>query len=142
MKRTKLKKKSKAKISTIQNKLWQLCKAITRLKYPNVCYTCSAMGLSGSNFQTGHVPWPKASLGAYLKYDLRTLRVQCYNCNINQGGMGAEAYVRMLKEIGQEEMEKLQKDRQVIVKSYEHYLSLIPKYEEILMDLNNKKFNG
>lgn len=131
LKRSKLKKKSKAKISTIQNKLWDIIKQIVRKKYPNTCYTCSRQGLSGSNWQTGHL-WSKASLGAYLKYDLRVLRPQCYNCNINKGGAGADYYARMLEEIGQEEMEKLQKDRQVTVNAYDHYLKLIEEYTKIL----------
>ena len=135
LKRTKLKKKSKAKISTLQNKLWNLCKKITRLKYGNSCYTCPQKNLIGSNWQTGHVPWAKASLGAYLKNDLRLLRPQCYNCNINLGGMGAEAYKKMLKEIGNEGMRKLEKERQITVNAYSHYSSLIPQYEEILKEL-------
>ena len=131
LKRSKLKKKSKAKISTIQNKIWELCKQIIRKKYGNSCYTCYQNGLSGANWQTGHM-WSKASLGAYLKYDLRVLRPQCYNCNINRGGMGADFYSKMLKEIGQEEMEKLQKDRQVTVNAYDHYLKLIEEYSKLI----------
>lgn len=131
MKRTPLKKKSKQKISTIQNKLWDLCKEIIRKRYKNLCYTCTAVDLQGSNWHTGHL-WSKASLGAYMKYDLRVLRPQCYNCNINRGGMGADFYKRMLEEIGPEAMEKLQKDRQVTVNAYDHYLKLIEEYKKIL----------
>jgi len=134
MKRTKLKKKSKQKISVIQRKLWELCKQIIRKKYGNVCYTCYQSPLIGSNWHTGHM-LSKASLGAYLKYDLRILRPQCYNCNINQGGRGADFYRRMLKEIGQEKMEQLEKDRQILVKSYDHYIMLINQYENILKNL-------
>lgn len=135
MKRTALKKKSKAKISTIQNKLWELCKRITRLKYSNTCYTCGTGNLSGANWQTGHM-LAKASVGAYMKYDLRILRPQCYNCNINHGGRGADFYAKMLREIGEEKMAELQKDRQVTVKSsFDHYSALIPKYKEILDEL-------
>ena len=131
----KLAKHGKQKISVIQRKIWELCKNIIRLKYGNTCYTCCKMGLSGGNWQTGHM-WAKASVGAYLKYDLRILRPQCYHCNINLGGRGADFYVLMLKEIGQEKMDELQRDRQVLVKAYDHDLSLIPKYEKILQDLS------
>ena len=134
LKRTALKKKSKAKISTTQNKLWELCKQIIRKKYGNTCYTCHAGTLSGSNWHTGHM-WSKASLGAFLKYDLRVLRPQCYNCNINRGGMGADFYAKMLKEIGQEAMERLEKDRQVTVNAYDHYIKLIAEYTEILNNI-------
>jgi len=131
LKRSKLKKKSKAKISTIQNKLWEIIKQIVRKKYPNVCYTCGQTGLQGSNQQTGHM-WAKASVGAYLKYDLRILRQQCSTCNLYHGGRGADFYAKMLREIGQEEMEKLQKDRQVTVVAYDHYVKLIEEYSKLL----------
>lgn len=145
MKRCKLRKQGlrrlgKQKISIVQRKLWKLCKEITRKKYGNTCYTCHQMGLSGVNWHTGHL-WAKASLGAYLKYDLRVLRPQCYNCNINRGGMGADFYQRMLIEIGEEKMAQLQRDRQVIVNAMDHYQKLISEYEKILQQYeeNNKR---
>ena len=135
-----LKKKSKQKISTIQIKLWNLCKEITRKRYPHLCYTCGATGLSGSNLQTGHL-WAKASLGAALKYDLRVLRLQCARCNLFLGGMGAEFYTKMLAEIGEEKMAQLQKDRQVEVRAYEHYEKLISDYQKILENFGANKIN-
>ena len=137
MKRTKLKtktclkKKSKQKISVIQRHLWELCKQVTRKNHGNTCYTCPATGLIGSNWHTGHL-FPKASVGAFLKYDLRILRPQCYNCNINLGGRGADFYLKLLSEIGEEKMAQLQKDRQVIVKAEEHYLKLIDEYQKLV----------
>lgn len=134
MKKSKLKKKSKASISLIQRKIWQLCKEITRKRYGNSCYTCFRTGLVGSNWHTGHL-WPKASLGAFMKYDLRVLRSQCYHCNINLGGNGAVYYVHVLKEIGPEAMAKLESDRQVMVKAYDHYLKTLVDYQQIAKDL-------
>jgi hypothetical protein len=138
MKKSPLRKKGKTKISAIQRKIWELCKQIIRKKYPNSCYTCGRTGLSGSNHHTGHL-WAKAALGSYLKYDLRVLRPQCYNCNINRGGMGADFYKRMLNEIGKEEMEKLERDRQVIVNAYKHYIKILKEYERIYAELNSLK---
>lgn len=129
MKRTPLKKKSKQKISTLQVKLWEECKRIIRARYPNTCYTCGKSGLSGSNWHTGHL-WPKASLGAFLKYDLRVLRPQCYNCNINLGGNGAVYYAKMLEENGQEYMTQLEAEKQITVKAYDHYEKLLAEYSE------------
>jgi len=129
VKRTKIRKQSKEKISVIQRKIWEHCKRIIRTIYPNVCYTCGATGLEGSNWHTGHM-WAKASLGAYLKYDLRVLRPQCYNCNINHGGAGADFYKRMLKEIGEEAMAQLERDRQVTVKAYDHYVKVLSEYQK------------
>lgn len=36
-----------------------------------------------------------------MKYDLRLLRPQCYNCNMNLGGMGALFLDRMRNEEGE-----------------------------------------
>jgi hypothetical protein len=128
MKKTKLKKVSKQPISKLQRLLWEECKRIIRKRYGPTCYTCGKPGLSGSNWHTGHL-WPKAALGAYLKYDLRVLRPQCYHCNINLGGNGAVFYEKMLGEIGQEEMSQLIMMKQISVKAYDFYASLLEQYK-------------
>ena len=135
-KRSKLRKLGKSPISLIQRKLWQLCKEIIRKRYGNICYTCGRAGLEGSNWHTGHM-WPKAALGAYLKYDLRVLRPQDYHCNINLGGNGAVFYVKMLAEIGPEKMAQLEKDRQVTVRAYDHYSQLLIEYTKLNEELNS-----
>jgi hypothetical protein len=134
MKRTKLRTQSKLPISRLQRQIWELCKQITRKKYENTCYTCGMKGLSGSNWQTGHM-WAKASVGAYLKYDLRILRPQCAICNLFRGGCGADFYRNMLKEIGSKQMAKLEADRKVIVKAYDHYLTVLKNYQELIKTL-------
>lgn len=131
MKRTPLKKVSKAPISKIQKLIWIECRRIVKEQFGNDCYTCGKKNLQGSDCQLGHVPWPKASLGAYLKYDLRVLRYQCYSCNIWKSGMGAEAYKRMLKEEGKPYMEKLEQDRNKSVKAYDFYVDLLAYYKSI-----------
>jgi len=138
MKRTRLKKESKQKISVIQREIWELCKQIIRLTYGNVCYTCGAVGLVGSNWHTGHL-WAKASLGAFLKYDLRVLRPQCYSCNINKGGMGADFYRKMVSENGQKYMDNLEKERQITVNAYDHYAKILPEYKLKLDEIQKSK---
>ena len=125
-----LRKKSKQKISLLQRKIWEHCKRIIRSRHGNACYTCGRSGLEGRNWQTGHM-WAKAALGAYMKYDLRILRPQCYHCNMNCGGMGAIFYKKMLDENGHEYMYKLELDRQVEVRAYEHYEKLLIEYSVI-----------
>lgn len=131
MKRSPLRKQSKVPISKLQRDIWELCKQIVRKKYPHKCYTCGKRIYSKYDLHTGHVPWPKASLGAYLKYDLRLLKIQCYSCNIHKGGMGAEAYKRMLKEEGELFMAQLERDRNKLVKAYDHYLKVLSEYQKI-----------
>lgn len=131
MKRGTLKKQSKQTISKIQRTLWNLCKEITRKNYPHSCYTCGASNLTGSNLQTGHMI-AKASLGAFLKYDLRLLRPQCFKCNINHGGRGADFIENMRRIEGNEYVDKILKDRNITVKAMDHYTQLIDKYKLLL----------
>lgn len=125
-----MKSKSNQSISLIQRKIWDECKRITRARYGNTCYTCGRTGLEGSNWHTGHM-LAKASVGAFLKYDLRILRPQCYNCNINLGGMGAVFIETMRKIEGNKYVNKILKDRNVTVKALDFYVELLDKYKKI-----------
>lgn len=130
MKRGKLKKKSKQSISLIQRKIWEEVKRIIRKQYPHTCYTCGKTDLVGGNLHTGHL-LAKASLGAFLKYDLRLLRPQCYNCNINHGGMGAIFIEKMRHTEGNEYVNEILLDRSVTVKAYDFYVELLEKYKTL-----------
>ena len=131
-----LNKLSKTPISTLKRKIWEYCKQITRKRYGNICYTCGATGLEKFNWQTGHVPYPKSILPAKMKLDLRVLRPQCMSCNQFHGGMGAEAYKRMLQGIGQDEMDKIEKDRQKIEPvRIQYYRDLLEEYKQIIVEL-------
>lgn len=121
----------KSELKKIQEKLWKLCKELTLRKYGNTCYTCGASNLEKSNCQLGHCI-PSGACGAFLRYDLRNLRIQCFHCNINLGGNGAEYVRRLEKEVGKKEVGKLFKDKQKSVKASDHYAKLIPQYEKLL----------
>lgn len=125
-----MKKKLKQSISQLQKKLWEECKRIIRIRYGNKCYTCGHTGLTGSNWHTGHM-LAKGSISAFLKYDLRILRPQCYSCNINFGGMGAIFIERMRSIEGNDYVDQILKDRQVTVKAYDHYEKLLEEYKRI-----------
>lgn len=134
MKRSKLNKVSKQPISRLQRKIWQECRRIALKTHQNAlgqvdCYTCGATNLQGANRQLGHGPWPKASLGAFLKYDYkRVLRWQCARCNLFMGGMGAEFYKRLKEELGDEAFAQLEQDRNKSVKAYDFYTQLLAAY--------------
>lgn len=114
----------------ITTKLWKLCREISDKKYPNAkCFTCDAQ-ISGSNKQLGHFI-PSSIGGAYLRYDLRNLRWQCMRCNVHAGGNGAEYYVRMVKENGQEYVDQLFQDKQKSIKAYDYLLELLEKYKNL-----------
>lgn len=97
--KSKLTKTKVVKLSPkqLQNKIWDECKRIIKIRYGNDCYTCDAKNLEGSTRHTGHLI-PKKYLPYQYKYDLRFLRPQCYNCNMNLGGMGAIYLSNLLSE--------------------------------------------
>jgi hypothetical protein len=130
VRKTKIKKVSKQPISKIQRQIWDECKRIIRVRYKNICYTCGKQGLEGSNWHTGHM-LPKATLSAYLKYDLRLLRPQCYFCNVNCGGRGAEFIEKMRIVEGNEYVDNILKDKLQTVKAYDFYVELLAKYKQI-----------
>ena len=80
------KRKKRTERQKLEDKVWTECKRIIRGRYGDKCYTCPAEGLVGCNQQTGHGK-PKGALPMQFKYDLRNLRVQCMNDNINLGGV-------------------------------------------------------
>lgn len=80
----------KRSLKTLNKFIWEECKRIIRAKYMNkdgtwTCYTCNKTLIYPKDVQTGHGK-SKGSLSVKFKYDLRNLRIQCYNCNINLGG--------------------------------------------------------
>jgi len=123
------------KLKTVHKELWELCKLIIRTRYPNVCYTCGCGGLKGQNWQTGHA-YPSRVLGVKMKYDLRILRPQCYNCNINLGGMGAVFWKRLETEMGKKKADNLYAEcinsKSNLTNTIDYILKLIPKYQKIL----------
>lgn len=83
------------------------------------------------NWHTGHF-LPASTCGNFIKYDLRNLRPQCYNCNINLGGNGAIYYQRLVETQGQAYVDQLFEDKKKIIKADNFfYLDLIDKYTEI-----------
>lgn len=135
MKRGKINRKSKSPQRKLEDEIWQHCRRIVLNRDSKDgkvnCYTCPATDLQGSNRQLGHVPWPKATLGAFLKYDLRLLKYQCYRCNINFSGMGGIAYPKLMEENGSEFMNQLLEDKKVSVKAYDHYQKILKEYKSL-----------
>jgi len=85
------KRRKKTPRQKAEEKLWELCKQITRKRYQNpnggwTCYTSGQHIDEPAKCQTGHGK-PKGALPLRFQYDLRNLRPQCYHANINLGGM-------------------------------------------------------
>jgi len=136
LKTTKLAKVGKQPISKIQKVLWVECRRVATILYPPVegktyCYTCSKP-VEGRNRQLGHF-LAKSVCGAFLKYDIRNLRWQCYHCNINLGGNGPEFYKLLAEKEGQKYVDKLFEDKKKTIKAYDHYVQLLEEYKKITL---------
>lgn len=133
MRKTKLKRKSKSETRKVQDELWQECRRIALIRYlkngKHYCYTCDKE-VDGSNRQLGHFI-PNSVGGALLRYNLDNLRIQCYYCNINLGGNGSEFYRRLLKENGQEYIDKLFTLKGQTTKAIDHYIFLLNEYKKL-----------
>ena len=89
-------KKKRTTRQKLEKMLWEECKRIIRLRYPNTCYTSGATNLTGANWHTGHGK-SKGELPIRYKYDLRNLRPQSYHANINLGGM-SDVFIAKLEQ--------------------------------------------
>lgn len=70
--------------------------------------------------------------GAYLRYDLRNLRPQCYRCNIDLSGNGAIFYRLMVEREGQEYVDELFRDKQKVVRAnLGFYLEMVDRYTQM-----------
>lgn len=127
-------------IKKLKIKLWELCKQIVRKTYIKEdgtwdCFTCDKHIDIPAKAQTGHFI-PSSTCGAYLRYDLRNLRVQCYNCNINGGGQGAMYYKNLVEEKGQDYVDQIFQDKHKTIKAdWVWFEAKISEYDTILKSL-------
>lgn len=122
------KMKEKVHFSTLENKLWALCKRLIRKLYGNTCFTCDKKGLAGVDWQTGHYI-PRSVCGAYLKYDLRNLRPQCVRCNKWLGGNWVSFRERLILMEGETYVNQLHEDKCQMIDARDHWESLVELYK-------------
>lgn len=131
------KRRVKTDLQKAKDKLWELCKLITRARYGNVCFTCDKPGLEGGNWQTGHFI-TDSTCSTELSYDLNNLRPQCYHCNINLSGTWEEFEHRLTRIHGAAYVQEL-KDRNRATKGLKYdilwYQRKIDEYESLLTKL-------
>jgi hypothetical protein len=136
----KVEKKKIPDVKKLKLKLWELCKQIIRKTYLKEdggwdCFTCGKHIDIPFKAHTGHFI-PSASCGAYLRYDLRNLRVQDYYCNINLGGNGATYYKNLVEEKGKKYVDQIFKDKNISIKAdWVWFEAKIEEYTEILKSL-------
>lgn len=132
------KRKPKNPLKKARKDLWELCKALTRKKYGNVCFTCGAENLSGGNWHTAHFI-ARSVCGLYLRYDLRNLRPGCYRCNVSLAGNGANYYRFLVEREGQAYVDGIFADKSRETKeNLAFYEEMIGRYRRLLEELGDK----
>ncbi len=131
LKRTKLRKKSKTKLSTLRRKADETFNRYIRNRDGLVCISCGTVG----SVDAGH--YVATSVSANLRYDERNVNSQCRRCNRFLHG-NLEGYaIGLLHKYGTEILEKLHKEKSVICqRTAKDYEEIISTYEEKLKSLN------
>ena len=100
LKRSKLNKKGKTKISVLKRKLWTAFSLYIRKRDKGICFTCDRK-CDGKGYHAGHFI-SKSVGGISLYFNEKNVHGQCYNCNINLGGNQYEYGKRLGEEIVKE----------------------------------------
>lgn len=123
-------------VKYLENKVWELCKKITRLRYGDSCISCGKKA-TGKSLHTGHL-FRKKFLPFQMKYDLRLLRPQDVYCNLRLKGNEAWYAVNLIRAEGPEyfldiaEDIELYKGEQLDTKQKRGFLqNLIARYQGI-----------
>lgn len=133
---TKKKRKpvNKNTLTYCKKKLWIVFSRYIRLRDNHTCITCGRKNI-GSGMHAGHFI-PKVVGGLSLYFDETNVNAQCYRCNLNLGGYGAEYYRQMVAKYGQPKVDQLFyiRDGEQIVFNKKSYEVLTEYYEEKLKE--------
>ena len=105
------KRRKKGELTKLKDALWELCKLITRKRcvQPDgtwICYTSGKRIVFPKDAHTGHCI-PSSLCSVELRYDLKNLRVQTYDQNINKNGNPLQFERNLIRDHGQEYMDDL-----------------------------------
>lgn len=119
-----------SRLKTNKRKAWEAFSKYIRLrdtcKLGTECYTCGKWG----DFKRMHAGHFQPGRHNIFEFDERQVHAQCVSCNMFKRGNWPPYYKRMVKEYGQEEVNKMLEDRNTIkpMKAYE-YEELYKKYK-------------
>lgn len=102
------KRNKKQNVTKLKQKLWILCRELTRKVYGFSCYTC---GAHSDAIHTGHFI-SSSVCSVSLRYDLRNLRPQCFRCNIHLSGNWLAYEKRLILEHGQSYVDNLKTENE------------------------------
>lgn len=137
----KTRRKKLRPIKLLKKDLWELCKQLVRIRDGSTCFTCNKTLVHGSDKHTGHCI-PSSVCGLFLRYDLRNLAVQCYDCNINKGGMGFIFGSKLTALYGHEFAKELEDDRRVIIENEREFLEETIAIYKTLLDRRVEEWKG
>ena len=128
------------KISTLTKKRWKLTSQYIRRSMADphtgmgYCVTCKK-AYHYKELQAGHFI-PQAQ-GNAVKWDFRNIHSQCYRCNINLGGNGAEYYPYMEEQYGKKVIDELRARSNTSVKiTHTEHLEAIEELKLLLEELD------
>lgn len=127
MKRTKLRKYSKAKLPLLKRKLWIVFSKYIRQRDNYTCFTCGKVA-TGASCHAGHFI-PRAAGGLALFFHEDNVHAQCATCNLFLQGNTYEYG----KRLGDAKVQELQALRKRITQwGVQDYLDKIAHYESLL----------
>lgn len=135
----------KKNLSSAKKKAWAaLSKAV---RYAHAydgdnckCVTCETVK-HWKEMQAGHFI-PKVQ-GNGIYFEIENVHPQCYRCNINLGGNGAEYYPYMLKTYGQGMIDILkEKQREIVKFSIFDYQEMEQHYKQEFKRIDGLRKNG
>ncbi len=116
--------------------LWKIFSLFIRTRDKFTCFTCGKSG-DGKGMHAGHFI-PRSTGGLSLYFHEMNVHAQCYFCNINLGGNGAEYYRRMIEKYGNDDVAELFRLRDTGYKKYsiEEYKEMKELYKDKIEELN------
>ena len=132
MKRSPLRRKSRSPITIARSNAITAFNAFIRardaVKLRGRCYTCGAVGTQAGHFIHG---------ANAVRFEETAVHLQCSGCNLFKSGNLIEYTVRMIKDYGQEWVDKLRK-RGRITQSFtiKQFREIEETYKNKLKDLN------
>lgn len=131
LKRTKLRKKSKSKLSTLRRKADETFNRFIRIRDGNICISCGKVG----PVDAGH--YIATSVSANLRYSESNVNSQCRRCNRFMHGNLTEYAMALTRKYGPNILEKLHKEKKVICqRSVGDYQAIIDTYNEKIKEIS------
>src|SRR3990167_5495285 len=134
-----MKRRKKSELTKLKDKLWELCKQITRAKCIKkhgrlVCFTSGKVLTFPKDAHTGHFI-TSSWCSVELRYDLKNLRVKSYDENINKNGNTLQFRENLIRDHGVEYVDELwQRNKETKGRIYplQFFYDKIEEYQSLL----------